>query len=417
MKKLLEINENYGRVFLIVAGLLIWLVILCLFKVRGYDQTWELWRVPVEHPPFSDFRLIPGSAETFRLGIDPSQRNPGDPHHRKFNYPAFWRLFFYTNITQEDTSRAVLLLLGLFFAAVFLFPQRISVVDAFYLLLVVFSPAAMLLYERGNVDLFVFFLCTLIVLTLEYSALVATLLLMLATIVKFFPFFGVSVLLRESKPKFLRFSIASFFVLALYIFETSGSMEASWDLTMRGKEISYGAYVFFMRYFQNSTEHSSIVLTVGPIALALILVVTSGILGIISQVQLPIHSARNLAAFRMGASIYVGTFLLGNNWDYRLTFLIFVVPQLTAWSRNYISNSKRYVAAFTLMLVLASCWHFVVWYAPGLAYMRELIFQLDELVNWLLLMFCSYLLMVSSPKWLKDIFWGPVFGRSVAGNT
>jgi hypothetical protein len=24
----------------------------------------------------------------------------------------------------------------------------------------------------------------------------------------------------------------------------------------------------------------------------------------------------------MGASIYVGTFLLGNNWDYRLAFLM-----------------------------------------------------------------------------------------------
>ena len=62
-------NDKYGKAFLVGGSLLIWLLILLLFKTYGYAQTWELWKVPTELPPFSDFRLIPGSAETFRLGI------------------------------------------------------------------------------------------------------------------------------------------------------------------------------------------------------------------------------------------------------------------------------------------------------------------------------------------------------------
>jgi hypothetical protein len=45
-----DANKKYGKVFLVVSSLVIGLVILLLFKVYGYDETWKLWRVPVEHP-------------------------------------------------------------------------------------------------------------------------------------------------------------------------------------------------------------------------------------------------------------------------------------------------------------------------------------------------------------------------------
>jgi hypothetical protein len=150
-------RENYGKLVLISATTLIWLLLLILFKVYGYHQTWELWKVPTWDPPFLDFRLIPGSADSFRHGYEPSVENPYDTTQRIFNYPAFWRLFFYTGITQDDTIWISVTMIVLFFIAVFLFPERLSLVGAVAMLLVIFSPAAMLLYERGNVDLIVFF--------------------------------------------------------------------------------------------------------------------------------------------------------------------------------------------------------------------------------------------------------------------
>ena len=402
------LNEKYGHVFLITASLVIGLVILLFFKAYGYDETWKLWRVPVQHPQFADFRLIPGSAESYREGFEPTQKNPGDPHKRIFNYPAFWRLFFYTNITQDDTVWIVTVMLVLFFAGVFLFPQNITVLDSIGMLIVIFSPAAMLLYERGNVDLIVFFLCVLIVLSIDYSPFITTALLIFAMVVKLYPLFGVTVLLKESKSRFLGLFLGCFGVLGIYLYETFKSFKASWGLTMRGAEISYGANVLFLRYNQYFSDLLGVPFTApllkyGPIVLAFVLIMVAGIIGITQHEVLASSSARNLAAFRMGASIYVGTFLLGNNWDYRLAFLILVMPQILQWSKHPDGNYGS-IAKVLLVLVLISCWHFMVWFAPSLVNVRELLFGIDELANWMLVVGFSYLLCASMPDWLKVQF-------------
>jgi hypothetical protein len=406
------LNYKSGKVFLVGGSLLIWLFILLLFKNYGYTQTWELWKVPTESPPFSDFRLIPGSAETFRMGIEPSVRNPGDPHKRKFNYPTFWRLFFYTGITQADTIWISILMIMLFFAGVFLFPQKPRISDSMWMLLIVFSPASMLLYERGNVDLIVFFLCVAIVLATGYSGYAAAALLIIGAVVKLFPFFGITVLLRESKRKFIWLSTGCLFVLLIYMYITWESVSVAWNLTMRGKDISYGANVFFYRYGQAFSQFLSQwfaglqvdrILKIGPMILASILVLISGVAGLRNREPITTSSERNLAAFRMGVSIYIGTFLLGNNWDYRLAFLVLVLPQLLEWTRSSIKK-YRTVARASLFGVIASCWHFVLWYSSFLNFFqgsKEVWFALDEFLNWMLVAGFAYLLLASAPDWLR----------------
>ena len=413
-----DASEKYGKVFLITSSLVVGLVILLLFKVYGYDETWKLWRVPVQHPQFADFRLIPGSAESYREGFEPTQRNPRDPHNRIFNYPAFWRLFFHTNITQDDTVWIVMVMLVLFFVSVFLFPQNITILDSIGMLFVIFSPAAMLLYERGNVDLIVFFLCALTVLSIDYSPFITTALLIFAMVVKLYPLFGVTVLLKESKSRFIGLFLGCFGVLGIYLYETIKSFKASWGLTMRGAEISYGANVLFLRYSQYFSDlldvsPTSPLLKYGPIILAFVLIMAAGVIGITRREALASSSARNLAAFRMGASIYVGTFLLGNNWDYRLAFLILVMPQILQWAKHT-DRSYSFAARTVLALVLISCWHFVVWFAPSLMNVKELLFGIDELANWMLVAGFSYLLSASMPDWMKEQFMFFLPGKTPA---
>jgi hypothetical protein len=105
----------------------------------------------------------------------------------------------------------------------------------------------------------------------------------------------------------------------------------------------------------------------------------------------------------MGASIYIGTFLLGNNWDYRLAFLVLVLPQLLEWTRSSIKK-YRTVARASLFGVIASCWHFVLWYSSFLNFFqgsKEVWFALDEFLNWMLVAGFAYLLLASAPDWLK----------------
>jgi len=269
----------------------------------------------------------------------------------------------------------------------------------------------MLLYERGNVDLVVFFLCIGIVLAMDYSAYATAALLIVGTVVKLFPFFGITVLLKESKPKFIWLSAGCLFALLIYMYVTWDSVSASWNLTMRGKDISYGANVFIYRYGQALSQFFSQwfgdsqvdrLFKIGPILFASILVFMAGVAGMRNREPMTISSERNLAAFRMGASIYIGTFLLGNNWDYRLAFLILVMPQLLQWTGPTNRGRYRVMAIITMIAVFATCWHFLLWYSPSLVNMKDILFVFDELCNWVLVAGFSYLLGASTPDWAKE---------------
>jgi hypothetical protein len=400
------LRENKGKSLLVAGIVFMWLLLLGLFKYEGYTRTWELWGVQTQENVFMDFRLIPGSAESFRHGFEPSIENPFEPGHRIFNYPAFWRLFFYTNITQDDTIWIGILMLILYFVGIVLFPQKPSVPSAFWMLLIIFSPASMLLYERGNVDLIVFFICVLIILAAENSAYWAGGLILCGAVVKMFPLFGVTLLLRESKRTFFLLVTACLVFMLVYGFLTFGSQNAAWNTTMRGVEASYGTFVLISRfhsYFQSYLPIPFIQWMILFEVLALFLIILAAIPAVRNAQPLQVLHERNLAAFRMGTSIYVGTFLLGNNWDYRLAFLVLVIPQLSQWF--YLENkSHRNIAVGVMVAVILSCWHFVFLIdLPIIPFEAQIdrIIAFDESINWLLLPGFAYLLAASFPDWLR----------------
>jgi hypothetical protein len=410
-------RENYGRLVLIGASVLMWLLLIVLFIAIGYENTWRLWKVPAWNMTFLDFRLIPGSTESFLHGYEPTVKNPYDPTHRIFNYPFFWRLFFYSGITQQDTVWIGISMIVLFFISAFLFPEKLSVSGAVGMLLVLFSPASMLLYERGNVDLIVFFVCAMAVLATSYSAYLAAGLVLFAAIMKLFPIFGLTILLREPKKKFLWLSGASVLMVLVYVVCTWDSVKISWTKTMRGDGLSYGTNILITRYQQQLTQAltrwfsppaTQLLLQFGLLAAALVLLLACVLLALRNREKADFLTERNLAAFRMGAAIYVGTFLLGNNWDYRLAFLVLLVPQLVEWMRS--SHKEYRVAAITSMvLVLLSCWHLWIVELPPVPILysvndpKRFWIILDEIFNWMLFISLAYLLVASAPEWVKEL--------------
>ena len=116
-----------------------------------------------------------------------------------------------------------------------------------------------------------------------------------------------------------------------------------------------------------------------------------------------LHSSRmnaqdslNLDCFRAGSAIYVGTFIIGNNWDYRLIFLIFLIPQLTLWSTGSELRARN-AARFALLAIFISMWYLVIWKV-----LRKYSTVLDESSNWLLFSLLVYLLVLSAPDWVKE---------------
>lgn len=411
-------RDSYGKIFLIAASILIWMLVLILLRTLGYHETWGIWKVPSWLPPFLDFRLIPGSAESFAHGYEPSVENPYDPTERYFNYPAFWRLFFYTGITQADTVWISVTMIILFFMSVFLFPDKLSIRGAIAMLLVLFSPASMLLYERGNVDLIVFVLCVLVVLAAGRSASLTALLILFGAVIKMFPFFGITVLWKEPKNRFLLILTVCTVVFGIYLAATWESVAGAWNLTMRGDGLSYGTNVFVTRYeeaissflTQWFTSHrTDLLLAYGPLVAGLGLgLLIAGAVRRYATEPSPTASNRNFAAFRMGASIYVGTFLLGNNFDYRLAFLVLAIPQLVQWARDA-NRLFRRLAWLTIILVYLSCWHLWIVEIPleavfgSAADLMKFWIILDEAFNWLLFIGLGYLLFASAPVWVKEL--------------
>ena len=401
-----------GKLYFTFGTILIGLVLLGLFKVYGYENTWKLWQIETLVPPFSDLRLIPGSAATFRRGLDPTIDNPGDPYHRIFNYPRIWYLLFYTNINQDDVIWLGVFIFALFYIGLISFPGKLNWLGVVLMLLITFSPAAMLLYERANVDLLIFFICAMAVLVIDYSSLGAALILLLGALLKIFPIFGLSIFLVKDKKLFWRYVFLVVASFGMYAWLSFSNIQASWTLTMRGKEISYGINVIFYRYYDTfsmalynllPTLVTEKLLQVLPYLLGLTVLIAATLFGLKSPPPDNSKDTRNLTAFRMGSFIYIGTFLLGNNWDYRLAFLLFTVPQLADWARP---KRKRFRSGTitTIALTAISCWHFILayWFSLGFPD-SEIAIIIDEIANWGLFALLTYFSVVSLPVWVKEM--------------
>jgi len=416
MMLLNRLRKNEGKSLLIAGIVLMWIVIGILFATLGYGETWTLWGVPTHPPVFRDFLLIPGSAESFRHGFEPTIENPYDPGQRIFNYPAFWRLFFYTNISMDDTVWIVLIFLTLYFISLVVFPGKLTKSASMMMLFVIFSPASMLLYERGNADLMVFPICVAIIILSVSSPYWTAGLIAFGSVVKMFPLFGLTVLMKDSRKRFWLLSIVIIVILIVYSLITISSQQAAWTTTMRGDGLSYGSFVFITRlgdYVQSTTRISVDLYYPTAEVLALLFIVVPFISAVRSPFQFSSSDERNLAAFRMGASIYIGTFLLGNNWDYRLAFLVFVIPQLAEWLRDREANSKTFLITFTALLFL-TCWDNRLNISIPLIPLKDPVnraFVFDEIVNWLLLPGMVYLLIASTPDWFKVDFQ-KIFGSA-----
>jgi hypothetical protein len=231
--------------------------------------------------------------------------------------------------------------------------------------------------------------------------------------------------------KFWALLAACFVFLVIYMALTFDSVKASWNLTMRGDGISYGTNILVTRYGDSikpilenwfTPHRSDLLLKYGPLALALVLLFFIFLFALRSTELQGELSERNVAAFRMGASIYVGTFLLGNNWDYRLAFLVLVVPQIVDWLRST-DKTYRILAWISMSLVLLSCWHFWISAIPlesifgSVADSQKFWIILDEIFNWMLFADLAYLLIASTPAWFKDQFTSLLPKRIFAPST
>jgi len=397
--QLSKISKHDGR-FLLLAILIIYFIpILIAFFSSHYPESWNSRLVyplvPKMLPALADMRVITAGAECIRLGYDVLIENPCDPWQRPMNYPRIWSIFASWGINQSHTIMMGFLCGLLFFILVFLIIKKLNYTEALLYGLILCSPSIMLAVERGNNDLIVFIILGVALLAMQsnylYLNCLSLAMIMFASIIKLYPIFTILSFLRMKKQNFIFFLISTITLFGIYAIANFDSLILVSKATPRSTSLSYGGKVIFdilaHRNFAISFKWIIFFLMIFLILLiSLFLIRRDDTLNKRNDLNF-----NQIDAFRIGSSIYIGTFFIGNNWDYRLIFLLFTIPQILLWIK--IKSQISTLSFFALMGIILTTW---------LSRIGGKVYNLDELINWLLFFFFNYTIILTFPNWLKE---------------
>lgn len=377
------------------AVLLVGLLMLNL----GVARTWHLWNVPDGYVSFMDLRVVTAGAQSHREGFDPMYRNPHDFIQRLVNYPRLWQAAYVFPIDESDTVWLGFACLGIFLVTLFLALPPLSNAGVVGLLAALLSPAMMLGYERGNTDLLVFAVLALAV-AAKRNAL-SYVLVLFAFALKLFPFAALAVLLgfgRRAAARWAGWALAFAGFYAAFYFDDLVQIIAT---TPRGIWLSYGRNVIAMKLASDGAVWVPVVQVVAGLT-------------VVGWVGLAVRrwwragddlSGTDSAAtrgFRIGAACFVGTFLIGTNFAYKLAFVLLALPQLMAWARDG-HGDLRGPARMALAGVYLSLWiPMFEWAGADSRVGSGVPFWVAQSAHWLLFGATTWLLVRTAPAWLRD---------------
>src|SRR5207244_430522 len=364
-----------------VTGFLI--AVYILGKQTDFVSVWA--RLGVEHllPSFADMRFLTSALEAHRAGVNPYVSSPFDPWLRPLNYPRVWLTLSAIGLGARHTVVLALVLAAGFYTAMMFLVGRITVAPGLVYGVLLCAPAATLAVERGNIDLVIFVLLTVAALTFDYRTVsyASYVLLTLAAILKLYPVCGFAVGLRARLRRGLLLLAVGLAVFAVYVYCIRADIAFMVANTPQIKEISFGRRVLFEKLASMKlavpVETGSRLAVVASIIMALI---------ISSVVKRPEFSSPAGTAMAVGAGIYAGTFVAMNCFNYRLIFLLFLVPQLLAWGGRrdgYRWVGKAFILIITVAMLLASVRH-------------PRFFIPKEILNWSVFIFCVFVLICLS---------------------
>jgi hypothetical protein len=209
----------------------------------------------------------------------------------------------------------------------------------------------MLGVERGNVDIGLFALVVLAVLLYRRSDRFpwAHALILFAAILKLFPIFAAGVLVRRRSKRSLIAFGAVLAAFAIYCLAILGELRTIWRVTPRPPEYAFAYGVRMVSAWIGNTHLDIWDVDVIGLVLVAMVVVRRRL-----QPRLEDNdraARRDLDLFVAGAGVYVLSYALFLNYEYRLAFLLLTVPQLLRWT-----HERRLLGAIPLAALLATLW-------------------------------------------------------------
>lgn len=334
-----------------------------------FPKLWTIWQFNT-YPSFIDASVIAAGAESVRHHIDPLYKNPFDQRHRTLNYPRVWQSLAVV-VGQGSTPYLAFSFWAAFFVALAGFLRRAGPSAWWLLLLTCCSPCVMLALERGNCDLLIWALMVGAAFAKERSWTLSALIWLLAVMLKLYPLFAAPFLIQRVTRR--EFILAGLAVAAVGIYELQHlqdlvAIRAGTPDAPDGYGRSCITQLLQLVGHTPSPLFNYIWMTVlvTPFALGLRLFNQSR--GGASQ---PPNTSRSLsrAFFLIGAWVFLGTFLIGTNQEYRLMWLTLCIPHCWQCARTSRMGTLGWIAIVSILLAQ---WSLVVIKALPLLVSSEL---------------------------------------------
>ncbi len=380
-----------------------WVVALCVSLYFGllfvtslfgdYQTLWHHLGVPARSPSFSDLRNITSAADCQRLGADPLVSDPCDPWNRPMNYPRVWlSLMSALGVQQMDTGDLGVLLVIAFFGALLLLVGRTNGYEGLLYGALICSPAVMLGVERGNNDLVIFVLLSLAGLGLAHGGVrkfLSYALIGVCCVLKVYPVVALVVALRERPGVAATVLAVGAALFAFYVYSIRGDLLLISAVVPRAIGLSYGSQVILLA----ASEWLHRPFLPAKVSLLAVLGVAGAACFLFLRLPRPFLVLPPAPKFRIGAALYVTTFALGNNFNYRLIFLLFLVPDLLLIVKDSGRNSG--FALLLLAMIVSALWLSPTTLVP--------LFLLKEVLNWSLFAALIFVLLQFLPHslWKK----------------
>lgn len=352
-------------------------------------------------PHFADAIVITAGSESYSRGFDPMINNLGDPWKRRLNYPRVWHRLYELGVTQKHTTQMEIIFVLSFLTGICLILPRADNYTIIFIILAMMSPAALLGIERGNSDLFVFFIVALSIVMVERFRLFSAAAIIIGFTLKLFPIFGSIALIRSSRTVFLRYASAMFIFVSIYTIITYSDLLMIREGTPAYADLSYGFNILWMKLAE-----VDIVLGYYAKIISLLILLLSMRFAFVALLRDDFTSETQekslfLDAFRTGSAIYLGTFMLGNNFNYRLIFLIFTIPELIFWAKCS-SRDIRLIIYCTLTSLFVLMWFILLDKVINIfPYATYTGIAVNGISSWLVFIGLMYLLFWSMPVWVK----------------
>jgi hypothetical protein len=349
------------------------------------------WVGPMK-PYFADLRGVASWSEQFCADDKSDVAGLRDPWNRPFNYQYWWLYSAKFGLNSQTVMAFGYGMGALWIVAAFFVLGRLDLYGGLASGLFLISYAMMFGLERANVDLLMFTLLAVALAVRRWPPLSA-IAIAFAAILKLHPVFAFPAMLVQPWRKALVWLGVGLLFFMWGITNHFHDFIAGMSLApnMRTGVLSFGGTALGLELIEHYGRPD-----LYPLALSTsagILFFAAGIGAWLRPlIEVPPRLERELFAFRMGAGVYLGCFLIGTNHDYRAIVLLFCLPLLLRMVRL---NLERNWARLILLLILVSVnWLYLF---PD----RWPEFILKQGVTWMLFTCLSALFIATLPPALQ----------------